>query len=69
MRWRFECQTCQRAKCYGYGICFACDENECKYKPFVNTISTTTQSIIGACTYAADMSEQTLNLISPTNQP
>ena len=39
MKWRLECQTCQRAKCYGYGMCCACDEDECKYKPYVNTVS------------------------------
>ena len=40
MKWRIECQTCQRAKCYGYGVCFACDDyDECKYEPFVNSAS------------------------------
>lgn len=42
MKWRLECQTCQRAKCHGYGVVFACDEDECKYKPFVNSASTST---------------------------
>lgn len=43
MKWKIECQSCQRAKCYGYGMCFACDETECKYKPYVSTASATLQ--------------------------
>lgn len=42
MKWRLECQHCQRAKCYEYGLCFPCDEDECKYKPFINSATTST---------------------------
>lgn len=69
MRWRLECQSCQRAKCYGYGVCFACDEDECNYKPFVNTVSTTTTPITDTTTYVSDTSQATFNPTSPTDQP
>lgn len=49
MKWRLECQSCQRAKCYGYGVCFACDEDECNHKPFINTVSTTAVPIGTKC--------------------
>lgn len=69
MKWRLECQSCQRAKCYGYGVCFACDESECNYKPFANTVSSTTTPIVGVGTYVADTSQVAINPASATNQP
>lgn len=46
-KWNFNCQTCKKAKCYGYGMCFACDNSECNYEPFPpNTASSSTISII-----------------------
>lgn len=63
MRWRLECQHCQKAKCLGYGMCFACDESECHYEPFINTASTTSMpiyqtntinTVCGSCPYCVN---------------
>lgn len=40
MKWRIECQTCQKAKCIGYGMCFPCDEDTCMYQGFENYATT-----------------------------
>lgn len=42
--WRWECQTCQKAKaCHGSGICFACSDDKCEYEPFKNFATTSTK--------------------------
>lgn len=40
MRWCLDCQTCKKAKCYQHGVCEPCNNKECHYEPFQNTIIT-----------------------------
>lgn len=47
MRWCLDCQTCQKAKCYQYGVCFPCNDDECHYTPFQNTVSSQSVYIKG----------------------
>ena len=50
--WRWECQTCQKAKAYpGSGICFPCLDDECKYEPFQNFATTSTKYPSSELTY------------------
>lgn len=36
--WRWECQTCAKAKCdYGWGLVLPCDEDKCEPEAFKNT--------------------------------
>ena len=43
-KWRWECQTCQKAKgCCGSGLCFPCLDDECKYEAFQNFATTSTK--------------------------
>ena len=55
MNWKMECQHCKRAKCYEYGLCFSCDEDVCKYKPF--SYSATTSTSINQPTYIGNKAE------------
>lgn len=43
-KWKWECQTCQKAKAYpGSGICFACSDDKCEYEPFQNFATASTE--------------------------
>lgn len=45
MIWKLECQTCKNAKCYGYGVSFACDKEDCQYEPYRNVTTTSTEQL------------------------
>lgn len=41
MNWRWECQTCAKAKRdYGWGVVFPCNEDKCEPEAFKNTATT-----------------------------
>lgn len=41
MNWRFECQTCAKAKRdYGWGVVFPCNEDKCEPEAIKNTATT-----------------------------
>lgn len=41
MNWRWECQTCAKAKRdYGWGFVLPCDEDKCEPEAFKNTATT-----------------------------
>lgn len=37
MKWRLECQSCQHANIISYGMCLACDKDQCEYLPYQTT--------------------------------
>lgn len=63
-KWNLNCQTCKKAKRYGYGMCFACDNDECNYEPFPpNTASSNTDCILAVNSFEKEL-PQVLNNIS-----
>lgn len=51
-KWKWECQTCQRAKaCPGSGLCFPCLDDTCEYTPFQNFATTSTKQDLSKPAY------------------
>lgn len=41
MNWRWECQSCAKAKRYGcYGFVLPCDDDKCEPEGFKNSVTT-----------------------------